>query len=124
LLTFAFRLRYRKIVLCGVDMNTNDHFYDDPVLYPGAGWGMELRSADPVNYGWKYDDQLPWMVRQPLVVYEMKRLLLDPAGIELYVENRSSALWPKLPEAPVSLFDSKAIGPEVEMGIARRRIVG
>jgi hypothetical protein len=34
----------------------------------------------------------------------MKRLLFDPAGIQLYVENRSSALWPKIPEAPAGLF--------------------
>jgi len=106
LLSFAFRLRYRKIVLCGVDLNTNDHFYDDPELYPGAGWGTELRSADPVKYGWRYDDQLPWMVRQTVVVSAMKRLLLDPEGIELYVENRSSALCPMIPEAPVDLFAS------------------
>jgi hypothetical protein len=38
LLTFAFRLRYRKVVLCGIDMNTNGHFYDDPELYPEARW--------------------------------------------------------------------------------------
>jgi hypothetical protein len=105
LLTFAFRLRYRKIVLCGIDMKTNDHFYEDPDLYPEAEWVAKLRSADPTNYGWNYDDHLPWVIRQSLAVYEMKRLLLDPAGIELYVESRSSALWPTIPEAPMSLFD-------------------
>jgi hypothetical protein len=39
----------------------------------------------------------------------MKRQLLDPRGIQLYVENRSSALWPKISEAPDSLFNAQAV---------------
>ena len=44
------------------------------------------------------------MLPQQQVVAEMKRLLLDPAGVRLYVENPSSALHPMLPLAPESLF--------------------
>ena len=98
LLTFAFRLRYRKVVLCGIDMNTNGHFYDDPKLYPEAAW------AKPSSSSWGYDDRFQWGIRQSSAVCVLKRLLFDPAGIELYVENRSSALWPRIPEAPASLF--------------------
>ena len=85
---------------------TDEHFYEDPELYAKNEWLAELRSADPTNYGWSYDDQLPWVLRQSFMIYEMKRLLLDPEGIELYVENRSSALWPTIPEAPASMFVS------------------
>jgi hypothetical protein len=98
LLTFAFRLRYRKVVLCGIDMNTNDHFYDDPELYPEAVW------AKPSSASWGYDDRFQWGIRQSSVACVMKRLLFDPAGIQLYVENRSSALWPRIPEAPADMF--------------------
>jgi hypothetical protein len=35
---------------------------------------------------------------------EMKRQILDPAGIEIYVENRDSALFPQIAEAPASIF--------------------
>jgi hypothetical protein len=98
LLTFAFRLRYHKVVLCGIDMNTNDHFYDDPELYPEAAW------AKPSSSSWGYDDRFEWGIRQSSAAYVMKRLLFDPAGIQLYVENRSSALWPRIPEAPADLF--------------------
>jgi len=98
LLTFAFRLRYRKVVLCGIDLNTNDHFYDDPELYPEARW------AKPSAAVWGYDDRFQWGIPQSSAAYVMKRLLFDPEGIQLYVENRSSALWPIIPEAPADLF--------------------
>ena len=98
LLTFAFRLRYRTVVLCGIDMNTNDHFYDDLELYPEAAW------AKPSSFSWGYDDRFQWGIRQSSAACVMKRLLFDPAGIQLYLENRSSALWPRIPEAPATLF--------------------
>jgi hypothetical protein len=98
LLTFAFRMRYRKVVLCGIDMNTNGHFYDDPELYPAARWDERPPSS------WRYDAQWPWGIRQSSATCVMKRLLFDPAGIQLYVENRSSAFWPRIPEAPAGLF--------------------
>src|ERR1700730_9950184 len=98
LLTFAFRLRYRKVVLCGIDMNTNGHFYDDPELYPEAAWAKDSSSS------WRYDDRFQWGIRQSSAACVMKRLLFDPAGIQLYLENRSSALWPRIPEAPATLF--------------------
>lgn len=98
LLTLAIRLRYRKVVLCGIDMNSIDHFYDDPDLYPEAKW------AKPASSTYGYDEKFLWCIRQSSSVYAMKRLLLDPAEIELYVENCTSALWPRIPEAPASLF--------------------
>ena len=79
-------------------MNTKDHFYDDNALYPDAAWAKALQD----NYC--YDDRFDWGIRQSDAACAMKRLLFDPAGIELYVENRSSALWPRIPEAPSSLF--------------------
>jgi len=107
LLTFAFRLRYRKVVLCGIDMKTNDHFYDDAELYPEAAWAKEWCSSAT----WEYDDQFLWGIRQSCAAYSMKRLLFDPAGIQLYVENRSSALWPRIPEAPAILFADEGGDP-------------
>ena len=37
----------------------------------------------------------------------MKRQLMDPEGIQLYVESRSSALWPMIPEVPANIFFSE-----------------
>jgi hypothetical protein len=35
----------------------------------------------------------------------IKQQLLDPAGIELYIESQDSALWPKLPAFPAAASD-------------------
>jgi hypothetical protein len=102
LLSFAFRLRYRKVVLCGIELNTDGHFYDDPELYPEAAWAKD--DSRDNSSSWRYDDRFQWGIRQSSVACLMKRLLFDPAGVQLYVENRSSALWPRLPEAPADLF--------------------
>jgi hypothetical protein len=42
------------------------------------------------------------------VIYLFKREVLDPAGIELFVENCSSTLFPRVPQAPPSLFEGLA----------------
>jgi hypothetical protein len=52
---------------------------------------------------------MPWRITMESVILEMKRQLLDPQGIQLYVENRSSALWPKISEAPSSVFSPQVV---------------
>lgn len=100
LLALAAKLRYRKVLLCGIDLTRAEYFYQDPELYPETSQ-LEFRSRQArhptfVTTGWQLGIDL--------VLMEMKRNILDPAGIEIYVENRSSALWPQVPEAPASLF--------------------
>ncbi len=101
-LTLALRLRYRRIVLCGFDMGMQEYFYQDPEKFPATA-DLSLVPRD-VPHG--AARRFEWMLPQRAVVQHMRRLLLEPAGIELYVENRSSALWPEVPEAPESLFQT------------------
>jgi len=107
LLTFALRLRYRRVVLCGMDLKTQDYFYQDPTLYP------ENKDLELVPRGSSHgaDKSVPWMLPQSQVIMEMKRLLLEPAGMELYVESRDSALWPALAEAPGEIFSAPTARP-------------
>lgn len=111
LLTFALRLQYRKVVLCGFDMTTQDYFYQDPELYPESR-GLAF-AAQGVPHG--ANRPVPWMLPQSTVVYEMQRLLLAPAGVELFVENRCSALWPRVPALAA---EQTGISPKVcEVGL-------
>jgi hypothetical protein len=105
LIALAIRMQYRTIVLCGVDLNHSEYFYQDTVLYPETA-SLEFSpryQPHPTN------SPMPWLITIESVILEMKRQLLDPTGIQLYVENRSSALWPKISEAPASLFDTQAV---------------
>jgi hypothetical protein len=103
LIALAIRMQYRIIVLCGVDLNDSEYFYQDPVLYPATA-SLEF---SPRNRPHATNSPMPWRMTIESVILEMKRQLLDPAGTQLYVENRSSALWPRITEAPASLFGPK-----------------
>jgi len=93
-------MQYRTIVLCGVDLNHSEYFYQDTVLYPETA-SLEFTPRYQTH---ATNLPMPWRITVQSVILEMKRQLLDPTGIQLYVENRSSALWPKISEVPSSLF--------------------
>ncbi len=107
MITLGVRMGYRKIVLCGVDLTRAEYFYQDPVLYPETA---ELEYMPRTGKHMTLT-RYAWGTR-PIdeVVAEMKQQVLDPAGIELYVENRSSALWPGVPEVPGALLEPAGAG--------------
>ncbi len=113
MVTLGVKMGYRRIVLCGIDLTAQDYFYQDAGLYPAwkdmdfyAGTAFRAKShATMTRYAW---GNTPIDV----VLLEMKRQVLDPRGIELYVESRSSALWPRIPQAPDGLFEEIAANSE------------
>jgi hypothetical protein len=101
MMTLAALMGYMRIVLCGVDLNKQDYFYQHPERYPEyAGW--EFVSRNEVHLTTR---RLPWLVPAQSAVCIFKELILDPAGIELYVESRVSTLYPRVPLASEALFD-------------------
>jgi len=102
-------------VLCGMDLKTQDYFYQDTALYP-ENKGLELV---PRGLPHGADKKVPWMLPQSQVIMEMKRLLLEPGGVELYVESRDSALWPAIAEAPAGIFSVTPATNAVESSAGR-----
>lgn len=92
----AAKLRYRRIVLLGVDLTTSDYFYQDAARYPR--WAA-LRFLDPAA-AHPTGTTMLWYLPVTQVLLELKRLVLDPLGIELFVENPDSALRPHIPLLP------------------------
>lgn len=101
LISLGLRMGYKTIVLCGIDLKSHEYFYNDQELFPKTAH-IRFHPTSVLQHG--ANVRLPWMLPQQCVVSEMKRLLLEPAGVRLYVENPSSALWPMLEHAPESLF--------------------
>ncbi len=102
LLALAVKMRYRTVVLCGVDLKDAAYFYQDPELYPET---QELTFV-PREGKQPTFDPMPWRIPIDQVIAELKKQVLDPAGIRLFVENRSSALWPRIEEAPDEVFST------------------
>lgn len=97
IINLAARMGYKRIVLCGVDLNHDDYFYDSkreeleaaglPVPSPRQGSSVHPTN-DPARH--------PVTVEQ--VILAMNDIALRPRGIELFVGHRSSGLYPHLPE--------------------------
>ena len=97
LIALAIRMQYQKIVLCGIDLRDSRYFYQDTSLYALQETPQFLAPdiPHPTNVS------IHWNTPVKEVVLEMHKLLLQPRGIELYVENRSSALYPEIPELAI-----------------------
>lgn len=104
MLTLGVIMGYKRIILCGVDLNKQDYFYQHRERYPEcAGWEFVSRNDSHLT-----TRRLPWLVPAQAVVYLFKELVLDQEGIELYVENGASTLYPKVSLATQSLFEKLA----------------
>lgn len=101
-ISMAAIMNYRRIVLCGIDLTSPAYFYQDTALYPGVG---SFQSSIPTA---KHESLVPGLYRcaYPVdkIVAELKKEILDPLGIEIYVENNNSALYPNIPVAPDTLW--------------------
>lgn len=103
-MTIAVLMGYKRIVLCGVDLNQQAYFYQLRDRYPEyAGWEFVSRSEAHLT-----TRRLPWRVPAQSAVYLFKEMILDPAGIELFVENLASTLYPTVPLASQALFEELA----------------
>lgn len=98
LLTFAIRLGYRNIVLCGVDLNNTDYFYDidnsyaknNNLVIPDAGFHEDVHPTENPD---KCHANTPISE----VINIMQETLLEKRNINLYVGAKSSALYPAIP---------------------------
>jgi hypothetical protein len=113
-LSLAVCMGYSRIVLCGIDLGNAEYFYQDPERYPEAcRWEFV-----PRNQLHNAARRLKWLVPAQQVIVHFQREVLEPAGIELFVENRSSALFPRIPELTGEIFSQLA--PKVSEAIPRQ----
>ena len=103
-LHLADRLRYKNIVLLGVDLHTHKHFYDD---YDSMDNVLRERTSNG-----DYVDELPGGVFESMVpkgekfrrmdeyYYAVNELYFKEKGCKIYVGNRDNILSPKIPYYP------------------------
>ncbi len=93
MITLAIRMRYKRIVLCGIDLGPQAYFYQDPELYPdSAHWEFAPRNQPHLT-----TRRLEYLVPAQEVIWTMNEEILQPVGIELVVESKSSTLYPGIP---------------------------
>jgi hypothetical protein len=101
MISLAVTMGYERIVLCGVDLVHSEYFYQDPEEYPRMAGFQSSRDTD------KHTTSIskPMLCSINVIIEEMKERLLDPRGIELYVEHSLSGLHPPVPVVPDEVFE-------------------
>jgi hypothetical protein len=95
-INLAVRAGYRRIVLCGVDLNHTEYFYDSRRdEFSAAGVPVPINDEVGPVHSTNDPGENPVTIHQ--VILAIKRTILDPHGIELYVGATSSALYPEVP---------------------------
>jgi hypothetical protein len=96
IVNLAVRAGYRRVVLCGVDLNHSEYFYDSRRSELEAiGVPVPVNDQTGVVHDTNDPAQKPLTMHQ--IILAMKRTVLDPAGVELMVGAETSALYPDLP---------------------------
>lgn len=92
-LIFGLKLGYKRIVLCGIDLKTPDYFFQDRAHYSDS-WEPPVEARTAAHFT---ETSLRWKVPVTRAVAVIKRDVLEPAGVQLFLENQESALYPLLP---------------------------
>lgn len=100
LIMMSIWMGYKNIVLCGVDLNNSEYFYEDDELYPdmagfrSSGSGEKHATDVSTNMTMGMSGIVTCIAR-----------LYHSSEVNFYVENEASALYPSLPVAPDYLFE-------------------
>ena len=95
---FAYKMRYNKIVLCGIDLSNVDYFHQlnkesikarGLIIPPSIQTAQIHKTNDPANCS----GGLPISK----IITVLDEVLLKPNKIKLYIATKKSALYPQIP---------------------------
>lgn len=96
LILLGLRAGYRRIVLCGIDLNNTRYFYEAH-REDYAAQGRTAPPSPPPAPVHLTDDPRHGELTITRAIEILQREVLQPAGIELFVAFKSSRLFPVLP---------------------------
>ncbi len=91
----ALRAGYRRVVLCGIDLNGTSYFFANhrKELVAEGYWVP----APPLNATHKTNDTAFGAITVAKALEILREEILEPSGLDLFVAQRTSALYPMLP---------------------------
>jgi hypothetical protein len=110
LMSWAYQMGYQKIVLCGMDMQNNEHFWHED-SYEERRKMYKLPKIVP-DKGGKYKTNIMAFTDEhispntvPIYVKSLACWMKERAAVETYVMNSQTVLFPDLPLYPRSTQD-------------------
>jgi len=95
-IVFGYMANYRKIVLCGIDLNSTDYFFDDsPEKFTKNGFIIPNKNQNSIIH--RTNDPSIGKTTVSELIRSLDRLILKPAGVNLYVGSITSELYNILP---------------------------
>jgi hypothetical protein len=95
IVNLAVRAGYRRVVLCGVDLNHTEYFYDSRRAELEAA-GVPVPINDQIGQVHDTNDPTQKPMKMHDIILAMRRAVLNPAGITILVGSETSALYPDL----------------------------
>lgn len=112
-INLAVRAGYRRIVLCGVDLNHTEYFYDSR-RDEFASKAIPVPINDEVGPVHSTNDPDANPVTIYDVILSIDRTILKPAGIDLMVGSETSALYPQLDRFDWETTSAEAASDPIE----------
>jgi hypothetical protein len=96
-INLAVRAGYGRVVLCGIDLNHTEYFYDSRrAEFERSGLPVPINDEGGPVHSTNDPEQDPVTMRH--VILAIKQKILDPMGVELMVGSQTSALYPAVPQ--------------------------
>lgn len=92
---FGLKAGYKNIVLCGIDLNNTNYFYDEKKLLDKINISIKLKKHKGNVH--RTMDRSRSELTIEKVVLTMKEILFDKNDINLFIGSKLSALYPDLP---------------------------
>lgn len=97
-MSIGYHLGFKKIVLCGVDLNDGLYFWEERNFSKHPEVSIPLGSGQKNKKLHSTVNPEVNQVTADMSILSMTNLLLRPSGVEVFVSSDSSRLFPRLPK--------------------------
>lgn len=96
LILLSIKMGYKSIVLCGVDLTQSGYFFQNEKYTNIVGHPYKSESHHSSRlHKTACENKKDFTIME--IIDSMKRTILEPRGVSIYVENKNSALYPNIP---------------------------
>jgi hypothetical protein len=97
-MSIGLLLGYKKIVLCGIDLNDTKYFWESPDFNKSSNKTMPPETGQKSSGTHSTVDQAVNEITVDRSILMMTDQFFKPLGVEVYVASETSLLFPKLPK--------------------------
>lgn len=93
LISLSYIMGYKKIVICGADMQQSDHFWDyEPYLSVKEKYSLPAKGSSKLNFRFEVGSS----TSLPQYIYTLQDWMNSKNGVKTYIINNKTILYPKI----------------------------